>query len=601
MNPDDKYPSKMGPSVNLKPLNLPDPSGGGKALEPFTYEHFTQAFRSLEDGMVMYYVDEAVGIYCRLRGISVGHRPASARYYSAEYADAFEAANTAVYIAATKVIGRFDPDKGVFRPYLDTVLESALKDILKADGYGDFFDQTSKKKHRDDEPEKHGRVNVDRFWGAADQEAAGEPDSAVSDRAERVRRHKDDAFETMIRYIDGLSEVKRAAIYASAFGQILRPDLENYGRDYSETLAKMYNTTSLYIRQLATEGKREALAEARRQGFGESSMNEVYMGYLQVRKTEQDMDDMVLQAAEKLSPYQRFMLLRHLAAKVEETDKNSNNGQKHLDMSIWSEIEDRSAGSAIRKEDRKFEDDHNLLEPAEMKLLHDSIALPFSLGRFTSLDDIRQQLDVRIIIAPGIKYHTVPIGLKKAKEYWEKEVERLREVGGPEYEEATRMLEEIIKEICSWEAMPIRGEYIPSDQDPTIKLYPDEMHQECDNRTKRAMNKDLPPLMPRLLVSTLAHEMMHAYFDRPPHTAFPYLAQVEEPMAEFGMLLYLYETEQKDIFNWADHYDVRTRKSCYRYGHPLMVQHLYEAGRPYSYSGKTPTRRDLEMYKVQLF
>ena len=174
---------------------------------PFTYEHFTQALQSLKDGMLMYYIDEAVGIYCQLRGKSVGPRPTNVKDYTPEYADAFEAANFAVYTVATK-IRSFDSRKGAFRPYLDRALENALKDIMKADGKGDFFNQTSRTKDTEDEPEKHERVDVDRYRGAVTQDS--EPDSVISEREERVRKHKDDALETMIRFIDTLPEMKRA-------------------------------------------------------------------------------------------------------------------------------------------------------------------------------------------------------------------------------------------------------------------------------------------------------------------------------------------------------------------------------------------------------
>ena len=113
-----------------------------KKYTPFTLEHFMQALQSLNDEMLMYYIDEAVAIYCRLRGWSVGSRPASSKNYSREYADAFEAANYAVFIVSQK-IGSYDSEKGPFRPYIDRALENALKDILKADGHGDFFDQTT--------------------------------------------------------------------------------------------------------------------------------------------------------------------------------------------------------------------------------------------------------------------------------------------------------------------------------------------------------------------------------------------------------------------------------------------------------------------------
>lgn len=289
-------------------------------MKPFTYDHFIKAVYSLKDDMLMYYIDEAVGIYCRLRGISVGPRPASAKDYSAQYANAFEAANVAIYTVATK-IESYNPDKGDFRPYLDTALANALKDIIKSDETGNFFDQTSKKKNKEDEPEKHVKVNIDRFRGATSTDSNSEPDNVDERRDERIRKHMDDALETMIKYIDSMSSMKRAAIYASAFGQILRPDLEGYGRNYADILAQAYNTTALYIRKLATDGKKAALAEARRLGYNEQSMAEVSMGYLQVRKPAPVLDnnDKVIAASSELSPYQQFKLLRHLASNVDES------------------------------------------------------------------------------------------------------------------------------------------------------------------------------------------------------------------------------------------------------------------------------------------
>ena len=315
--------------------------------KPFTNEHFIQAVHSLKDGMLMYYIDEAVAIYCRLRGWSVGSRPASSKNYSREYADAFEAANYAVFIVSQK-IGSYDSEKGPFRPYLVRALENALKDILKADGHGDFFDQTSKKKFNEDEPERHLRVEADRFWGLAESDS--EPDSISSDRDERIRKHKDEALETMIKFIDSLPEMKRAAIYASAFGKVLRPDLDNYGRDYADILADKYGTTALYIRKLAAEGKRAALKKASQAGFNENSMAEVSMGYIQARTSTKSLNDKVLEAVSQLDAYQQFQFLQHLAGIVGETKSNQFNDNSN--MSIWSDMQDRSSGEKIRAEDK---------------------------------------------------------------------------------------------------------------------------------------------------------------------------------------------------------------------------------------------------------
>lgn len=542
--------------------------------KPFTYEHFVQAIHSLKDDMLMYYIDEAVGIYCIQRGITVGPRPASARDYSPEYANAFEAANYAIYIVANK-IGAYDSGKGAFRPYLHKALENALRDILKADGYGPS-------------------VNVD---------IENEPDTTASDAEERVRRHKDDAYETMVTFIDALPEIKRAAIYASAFGQILRPDLKGYGRNYADILAGIYHTTALYIRQLATEGKKAALAEARRQGFSESSMNEAYMGFQQAKS--KDINDEVLKAVSQLEEYQQFMLLRHLAEKVDGNNKDNKGdiiSTKVKTMSIWSDIHSISNGKKIRREDAEiylinqledgklkdgtkkvlqntFEDEFRSFtrtlrcvkkikvdEQAEQWFsddnalaLHACALLTFKFGGYSSLFDLLNRNGVEILIEPGIKYHSLP---QKLAEAWDK------------------------KDVELWKAMPLRGEYIRKDN--VIKLYPEEMHSEYNGER-----------MDELLISTLAHEAMHAYFNRDDsRKEIPKVIPVEEPMAEFGMLIYLYETKLVSHYTWA-RADVAAKKTYYRYGCGLMLQHLLEADS--GNTDQTPTRKDLESYKILLF
>ena len=534
--------------------------------KPFTYEHFLQAVQSLKDDMLMYYIDEAVAIYCRIKGKSVGPRPASSKDYLPEYADAFEAANYAIFITANK-IDTYNPDKGAFRPYLRKALESALRDIFRVDGYETL---------------------------SGSSEIENEPDTSASDAEERVRQHKDDAFETMIKFIDALPEIKRAAIYASAFGQILRPDLEGYGRNYADILAGIYNTTAIYIRKLAAEGKKAALAEVRRQGFSENSMAEVSMGFIQAGPPFQDINDKVLKAFSELDSYQQFMFLRHLAGTIDFKNNDSL-------MSIWTDMQKRSSGETIREEDLQLakkklaqtlrdvisdsermalprvypgklietiktalkdtpyiaevlpaiQDQHSLLQEEETLLLQACLLLPFSLGNYESLDNILDDLHVKVIIEPGKPKREVP----------------------PEL---------LPEETEHWLAMKLRGRYCPDEK--VIKLFPENMKDEYDGECMR-----------ELLVSTLAHEAMHAYFNRPQdNKSLPYIISVEEPFAEFGMLVFLYENRL--FYRWAEE-DVCSKLTVYRYGYALMSQHLAELRD----SGDTHTRRDLERYKRRLF
>ncbi len=251
-------------------------------------------------------------------------------------------------------------------------------------------------------------------------------------------------------------------------------------------------------------------------------------------------------------------------------------------MSIWSDIEDRSAGESVREEDE-------LLTKEETLFLQACTLLPFKIGSFSSIDDLLEKLGVCIQIAPGIKCHVVPSELLKEKDYWEKERKKWKE-DSPEYNEIGDILEKIGDEIRAWQAFPIRGEYLREDK--IIKLYPQEMQEECD----RYGGKTPGLSMYSLLVSTLAHESMHAYFDRTVRHSLPYVGRVEEPLAEFGMLLYLYETNQKYIFNWARN-DVRSKRTYYRYGDALMSLHLATADA----NRDSLTRSDLERYKRPVF
>ena len=251
-------------------------------------------------------------------------------------------------------------------------------------------------------------------------------------------------------------------------------------------------------------------------------------------------------------------------------------------MSIWSDIEDRSMGKTVRKEDE-------LLTKEETLLLQACTLLPFKIGSFSSIDDLLSKLGVCIQIAHGIKNHVVPSELIQENDYWKKELTKWKE-DSLEYNEIQDILKKIEDEISAWQAFPIRGEYLRDDK--IIKLYPEEMHMERDRDGRKTPGLS----MYSLLVSTLAHESMHAYFDRTVRHSLPYVGRVEEPLAEFGMLLYLYETNQKYIFNWARN-DVRSKRTYYRYGDALMSLHLDTEDA----KGNSLTRRDLERYKRPVF
>ena len=212
---------------------------------------------------------------------------------------------------------------------------------------------------------------------------------------------------------------------------------------------------------------------------------------------------------------------------------------------------------------------------------------PFNFGGYSSIDDILDKLGVNVILESGIvSERVVPRELKDAEKFWEEEYHKLCEENRGTNNDKIRKDRQIAEinwgmarqSIYFWEKMPLRGCYIPDEN--VIKLYPDEMKGEYDGKR-----------MEELIVSTLAHEVMHAYFNRPGHNNYPYAVLVEEPLAEFGMLLYLKETNCV-FYDWAKA-DVASKNTCYRYGANLMDQHL-SAGQSSS------LRNYLEAYKIML-
>ena len=290
-------------------------------------------------------------------------------------------------------------------------------------------------------------------------------------------------------------------------------------------------------------------------------------------------------------------------------------------MSIWSDIQDRSMGKTVKEEDKirskedlsyliieklkedkrsleiilehfsnrldlpnngedslfDIEDKERLLSADKLLLLQTSLILPFYLLKgssleYSSLEDILIRGGVRVIIDPrkpqNKDMRKIPAELDNARRYWKKMVEE-----NPDDDFARKMHAEVLEEIAIWKQVLILGLYEPTEK--IILLFPNNMR-----------NKE----MPMLLVSTLAHEVMHAYFDRTPLDNYPYVYSIEEPMAEFGMLLYLKETYQMEYFDWAKGV-VGSKKSCYRYGSALMEQCEKEGS-------SSQTRKDFELYKI---
>ena len=165
----------------------------------------------------------------------------------------------------------------------------------------------------------------------------------------------------------------------------------------------------------------------------------------------------------------------------------------------------------------------NLLTTKQVDLLEKSASKPFMLGDFVSLDDILTKLKVGVFIEPGKPERVVDSYYDKAIEYWRKVYKKLYEMSREdeslrnECQKAEVKIWKLNIERKAHSAMRLLGLY--DSQNNIIKLFPEAM---ADADTGK---------MDEYLVSTFAHEVMHAYFNRPGHENYPYAMFVEEPLA----------------------------------------------------------------------
>jgi len=227
-------------------------------------------------------------------------------------------------------------------------------------------------------------------------------------------------------------------------------------------------------------------------------------------------------------------------------------------------------------------DQNALLTSKQKALLRENANKIFMFGDFRSLDDIVKRLKVDVIIEQGIPMRSVDDYYEKAIKYWRSMYEQLYKKSQEDdtlraecqkIEVKLGKLKKVEREAHS--SMRLLGLY--DSQKNAIKLFPE------------AMAKADASKMDEYLVSTFAHEVMHAYFNRPEHEKYPYAMFVEEPLAEFGMLLYLHETSSP-YYEWA-HNTVSDKKCCYGYGAVIMDQYM---------GGETSLKTYLEEYKIPI-
>lgn len=270
-------------------------------------------------------------------------------------------------------------------------------------------------------------------------------------------------------------------------------------------------------------------------------------------------------------------------------------------MSILTDIIMRDRLGAFRMEDILWvlpkpterigidiNDEDYPLSDLQKEFLSDCANLDFKLGGYNSLADILNKLGVTVRICPGIVMSDKTEYLNGILAYWNKKL--AEETDSEIKKRIEKRLRDIREEIQYSTGYYLRGRYLPDEK--VIELYPEEMIEEMkDKEPKKVITKQ--PEYPdcyvcgvggddcfpwELMITTLAHETMHAYFDRPGRAGFPYAYFVEEPLAEFGMLLWVDEVEKdsrKGLTGWA-YGDVSSKKSWYKYGATLYDQ--YQSG-----------------------
>lgn len=252
----------------------------------------------------------------------------------------------------------------------------------------------------------------------------------------------------------------------------------------------------------------------------------------------------------------------------------------------------RQAMGGLRKEDRLHITNSNLLTGEQIDLLSIIAAKPFCFGGFESLTSIIDEGSVRVKVQKGVYTCSVPLELENLKNYWATVISEQKLANDDcttMIDEAIRRSNEIDQEIEAWKSMLKLGEYLPEDN--SIVLYPEAMENCIAAKGWEMDHFNL------LLVTTFVHEIMHAYFDRKGHETYPYIPFVEEPLAEFGMLLFLKETGHE--FYEQAYNNVKVKTTCYKYGASLMDRHIYECNL-LNGSYESTIRQFLESYKVYI-
>lgn len=273
-------------------------------------------------------------------------------------------------------------------------------------------------------------------------------------------------------------------------------------------------------------------------------------------------------------------------------------------MSIWSDIEDRSDGVTVRKEDIIYFWDYGknspykgTLDSETEKILSDIYSFR-GFAPFLPSDILENEGTVKVFLDDK-ETRRVPVSLKALedeRDSLEKEVEKLKkllneftktqDVDPQLIENLSKRiskLERKIEEIDDIIRKMKRAGINAIDLEVELLGYyvrkKAEIHLMMGTINERYGSTK--GLVARMTGIVFVHELMHAYFDvRDPYVEHPDCRSIEEPIAEYGMLSFMemferYHAEYAEILNTAKDY-VEEKKDSLGVCHYGFGRYLFD-------------------------
>ena len=518
--------------------------------------------------MLACYVDEAIGIYCNIRGKAVGPRPARMSDCSGSYGEAYYIACNAIYEVWTKIGKSFDPSRD-FKKYFTKALRNKILDLLESGGRTDLLSQPLKSKSKNDAFNKLSKVDADGYWG----DSGSEPDNVDPDKQEKIRKFMSDELDALLKYIDGLPEKERTVFLASDFGRAFSSSSDKYGRDYAEALAEKYHTSAGYIRKLAAIEKKKALDAVQKQGFNKRTFTAIEL--IQAKPNYVETYDKVIEATEKLTPFEQFLLLKHIGDLKEERaqsiiQKSFSDSMEIIHKDLLTNKEQCLVNEVLGfmfTESICFQDYRDVL------VIEVSPKKPREKTKKIPRSDLESELNRLIAIREGIqKEHLEALSQSDNSFFIEKKdlLKRAQElqIKLGVLGQMTLAIQKLLEEnpwISVDLSMNVLGEFIPNPS-PKVVLYMGCYDSDDSDRYKP-------------VISTLVHELFHAenYFKGDGSRS---LRELDEPMVEFAAGVFLkalseVKEEFAAIYDWHKRDVARKARgigeiACYGFGRYLL-------------------------------